>query len=131
MRDDNATGENSGDLQDNNRQMRQNISTAESGSMRASSVKDRSAADGADSNSQADKQDEKNRVVDLKKFYNFTWKVGEKMKENVHLCKDAVSEDFPARTYNFGTKVVGRMEKTTEQTFTYMGKLLDSFWKSL
>ena len=126
---DKKTDKNSGKTQAN-REMQQNIAKAENSSMR-SNLTDRSSTDSTDkAQSNQQDQEEKKRTVDLKKFYNFTWKVAEKMNQNVHDVKDAVSEDFPARTYRFGSKVVDRMEKTTEQTFTYMGKLLDGFWKS-
>ena len=126
---DKKADKNSGKVQPN-REMQQNLAKAETSSMR-SNLTDRSSTDCTDKaqNNQQD-QEEKKRTVDLKKFYNFTWKVAEKMNQNVHDVKDAVSEDFPARTFRFGSKVVGRVEKTTEQTFTYMGKLLDGFWKS-
>ena len=108
-----------------NKQLRRNLSKAEDSSMRSQGF------DGAvDRTIDQEKQEEKKRTVDLKKFYDFTFKVAQKMDQNVNDVKDALSEDFPGRTYRFGTKVVKRLEKTTEQTFAYMGKLFDSFWKS-
>jgi hypothetical protein len=68
---------------------------------------------------------------DPKTFYNFTLKVGQHMRHNVHELKEAMSDDFPGRTIAFGTKVVNRVEKTTEQTFTYMAKVFDSWWKGM
>lgn len=70
-------------------------------------------------------------LLDPKKFYAFTLKVGKQMQYNVKELREAVQEDFPGRSYRFGTKVVTRMEQTTKQTFEYMGKILDSWWKSL
>lgn len=81
----------------------------------------------------AAKRDEqaKPNPLDLNNFYNFTIKVGKQFEQNVMEIKEAVSDDFPGRTYRFGTKVVERLHKTTDQTFVFMGKIFDSWWRSM
>lgn len=79
-----------------------------------------------------DEQDELSKYpMELKKFYDFTIKVGHQMVYNVKEVREAVRDDFPGRTYRFGTKVVTRFQKTTEQTFAYTAKILNSWWRSM
>lgn len=79
-----------------------------------------------------DKPDELSKYpMELKKFYDFTIKVGHQMVYNVKEIREAVRDDFPGRTYRFGTKVVNRFQKTSEQTFSYTAKILNSWWKSM
>jgi len=100
-----------------NQQRQRELSKAAENSMRPTGI-DQSGGD--------DPEKKKSRTVDLKKFYNFSWKVAEKMQQNVMDVKDAVSDDFPGRTYRFGVKICERMEGTTKSTFSYMSKLFDS-----
>jgi hypothetical protein len=81
----------------------------------------------------AAKRDEpaKPNPFDWNNFYKFTLKVGKQFEQNVIEIKEAVSDDFPGRTYRFGTKVVNRLHKTTDQTFIFMGKIFDSWWRSM
>ena len=91
-------------------------------------TKDNKANPGID---EVDKTNAQKTMEHLKKFYNFTIKVGQQMEYNVHEIKEALSDDFPGRTVSFGHKVVNRMETTTEQSYTYMKKIIDSWWKSM
>ena len=131
-------GDNNSSSRNNNRKTRSNnnsnpLDNKKDSSQQLAANKNSNSSDPGQGQNETDapQEEERKLTTDLKKFYDFTVKVGHQMKYNCNEIKEAVKDDFPGRTYRFGSKVVNRFQKTSEQTFTYMGKILNSWWKSM
>jgi hypothetical protein len=61
----------------------------------------------------------------LLNVYEFSLKVGEQMKHNVTWLSGTLQDDFPARCWSAGNKIVAEMPRTATRTASYIGKMYD------
>jgi hypothetical protein len=57
--------------------------------------------------------------------YEFSFKLGEQMKQNVNWLSGTLQDEFPSRCLSAGHKIVDEIPKTTHRTATFMGKMYD------
>jgi len=60
----------------------------------------------------------------LAKTFDFSCKVAQQMKYNLQWLGNNLQDDFPARTYAAGQKIVAQIPKTVDLTVDFMGKLV-------
>jgi len=58
-------------------------------------------------------------------FYNFSLKVAEQMKHNSKWLYENLQDDFPARTYSAGEKIITNLPRTVERTGKFMVKIFN------